>query len=335
MSNTLTGPADTLITHLRSDLPIEDLEKWEQSAKHTVATMAQSIEAPGVALSIARLVQSIGFLAKRKPYAMKASHLLGYSIFLQEPGQGFSFQRHLTHKVEVFHVIEAHAGALAFLCPFQEWLQLYTPERLREWLRGGEDRDFERFATRPQRGDVYRIDKPGLVHTIMGCYVQEFANTSLDMVDRLYDQNQGVSVPAHFGRSYMTARLNELTLPETSFLVSSDGTRSVVPVEETGDGWVRRLAVSPIDARLCRLPPKGGMPLAFSESLAIAVHVWRGGLRLAIGAASSGDGDLDEIDLAAGEVTLIAPGCRFRLTNAGSSLAEWSEEHLALDEAFA
>ena len=39
---------------------------------------------------------------KYKSYAVKAATPLGYSIFLQNQGQGFSFQQHLVHKLEGF-----------------------------------------------------------------------------------------------------------------------------------------------------------------------------------------------------------------------------------------
>ena len=82
------------------------------------------------ARKLASLMKDIGLFFKYKPYAVKASHPLGYSIFLQRPLEGFSFQNHLEHKTEVFHILEVMPGGFVFLCKYEDWQKHYEPHRL-------------------------------------------------------------------------------------------------------------------------------------------------------------------------------------------------------------
>ena len=144
---------------------------------------------------------------------MKAAHPLGYSIFLQNPGQGFSFQRHVTHKVEVFHVLEVHPGGYVFLCDYADWLRFYKRDEFSRWFDGEPNPAIERYRFYPQPGDVISIDRLNVVHTVVGCTIEEFATTSTDMVDRLHDQNPRDRIPAHFTRQYAQGRLRTLRAP--------------------------------------------------------------------------------------------------------------------------
>jgi len=38
---------------------------------------------------------------------------------------------------------------------------------------------------------VFIISELGVVHTVMGCVLEEYATVSTDMVERLHDQNIG------------------------------------------------------------------------------------------------------------------------------------------------
>ena len=98
---------ESLREPLTADLPIADLETFEVDWKQALGRALSAPLSGADARRLATLHQDIGLLPKYKSYAIKASSPLGYSIFLQEPGKGFSFQQHRHHKVEIFHVLEA------------------------------------------------------------------------------------------------------------------------------------------------------------------------------------------------------------------------------------
>ena len=114
-----------LVGQLRTDSPIAVLEEAERKLK---TLLQQELSAPldGPALrELASLQQQLGFLLKYKSYAVKAASPLGYSVFLQRPGEGFSFQQHVEHKTELFYFIDVLPGGYVFLCDISEWRQVY------------------------------------------------------------------------------------------------------------------------------------------------------------------------------------------------------------------
>jgi mannose-6-phosphate isomerase-like protein (cupin superfamily) len=180
----------------RRRLPIVELERIEGVLKRVLlAAIPRSSSGPA-ARKIAEAQRRLGPLLKYKSYAIKASSPLGYSVFLQKPGEGFSFQRHVEHKVEIFHILAPLAGARAFMCGHSDWLARFDERRFRAWLAGGADPEFEAFSYVPSAGDVLVIDRLNVVHTVIGCILEEFATVSTDMVDRLFDQNVGQTIPA-------------------------------------------------------------------------------------------------------------------------------------------
>src|SRR5208337_2502550 len=120
---------------------------------------------------------------------------------LQSPGQGFSFQHHLVHKLEVFHIIEVKPGGFVFLCDYKDWQQVYERRAFEKWLAGEANPDYDRFKFVPDPGDVFVISELGVVHTVVGCVLEEYATVSTDMVRRLHDQNEGRAIPASFTRA--------------------------------------------------------------------------------------------------------------------------------------
>ena len=83
---------------LTSDMPIESLEQFEASWKRALGAIMAAPLTGSDARRVAAFQRDIGLLPKYKSYAIKASSPLGYSVFFQEPGQGFSFQQHRHHK---------------------------------------------------------------------------------------------------------------------------------------------------------------------------------------------------------------------------------------------
>ena len=210
-----------LESHLRADSTIDRTEAVENVLKSILATLFQGRLDGPVCRQLAEFQNAYRFALKYKSYAVKAATPLGYSIFLQAQGQGFSFQQHVTHKTEVFHVLATRPGAYVFLCEFADWERQYEPERFSKWLAGAPDGFFDQRAFRPSPGDVFVISELGVVHTVIGCILEEFATVSTDMVHRLHDQNTGRPIPPHFSREYAEREMLKLTLPEQNRLVDS------------------------------------------------------------------------------------------------------------------
>jgi mannose-6-phosphate isomerase-like protein (cupin superfamily) len=101
-----------LVEFLHKDLPIERTECLEKLVKLVLRDALNATISGEDARSIARFQKELGFVLKYKSYAIKASVPVGYSIFLQKEGEGFSFQRHVEHTLEVFHIAYAEAALL-------------------------------------------------------------------------------------------------------------------------------------------------------------------------------------------------------------------------------
>src|SRR4051794_11511751 len=163
-----------LAGYLTDDLPIDALERVEALLKAILGAACERGVSASEARAIALFQKQVGFLLKYKPYAVKCANPLGYSLFLQNEGEGFSFQRHTEHKVEVFHIVEVLPGGFAFMCDFDEWQQVLEPASFADWLEGVADARSVRFRCGLSRGDVLLIDELNDVPTVVGCVVEEF-----------------------------------------------------------------------------------------------------------------------------------------------------------------
>ena len=133
--------------YLRADANIDKTEAVEGVLKSILKVLFQGPLPGSTCRQIALFQNSYRFAYKYKSYAVKAATPLGYSIFLQEPAQGFSFQRHITHKTEVFHILATRPGALVFLCEFEDWQQHYDPQGFQKWFSGAKDDFYDSPAT--------------------------------------------------------------------------------------------------------------------------------------------------------------------------------------------
>jgi hypothetical protein len=228
---------------LAVDMPIEQLEQIEVALKAVLKPLFLGPPLTGPeARAIASFQRESGLLLKYKSYAVKACNPLGYSLFLQQPQRGFSFQRHLEHKVEIFHILNTSPGAFAFICDYTEWQRIYRTDRFAAWLAGAEEPLHERHRTPLQPGDVLIVDRLNVVHTIVGCVLEEFATASTDMVDRLFDQNRGQHIAFEDRRSEVQARLARLPAPaESCHLTSRDGLARRQPIPWTPIPGAHRL----------------------------------------------------------------------------------------------
>ena len=94
------------------DMPIDQLELIEHDMKQ-VLREACAHPLPGdMARKLAMLQRSVGFLRKYKSYGVKAALPTGYSVFLLNARQGFSLQRHVSVKTEVFHILDVCDGGI-------------------------------------------------------------------------------------------------------------------------------------------------------------------------------------------------------------------------------
>ena len=323
---------------LAKDLPFEQTEEVESRLK-TLLREIMARPVPGeTARRLALFQKEIGLILKYKSYAVKAASPLGYAIFLQNDGEGFSFQRHVTHKTEIFHILEVKPGGFVFLCDFVDWEKHYDEEVFAAWLAGEPHPFFDRCRFTPEPGDVFVISELGTVHTVVGCNLEEYATVSTDMVVRLHDQNAGKQIPARFNREYSNRNLRRLQLPSNNRMVDLlSGAPAFAPIEPVevpgGQRWI--LADSFVTASRYRLSGRTEGAIRQSPDKATSLRVFKGRATLAM----AGCGELDRLgdhafEVGESDVMLIPPGVRYRLANETSGDLEYSEHQIRPEVAF-
>ncbi|MGO9241505.1 MAG: cupin domain-containing protein [Bryobacteraceae bacterium] len=325
------GGLPILVELLREDAPIERTERLEALYKQVLrALLTRPISGPD-ARQVARYQRQLGFVLKYKSYAIKAATPLGYSIFLQSPGQGFSFQHHLVHKLEVFHILAVQPGGFVFLCDYQEWQQVYERRAFENWLGGAPNPAYERFKFVPDPGDVFVISELGVVHTVVGCVLEEYATVSTDMVRRLHDQNEGRLIPASFTRANAERALRAIEPPPRNRLVRGFGSHEIEPIDPVAipGGEQVLLCDSFVKAACYRIRPRSETALACEATRAVM-------LRLASGHGSVVLADSDELGDAApgveferGDLILIPPGIHYAVRNESAEECAFSEQCIA------
>jgi hypothetical protein len=312
----------SLAEQLRTDSPIAVLEQFERQLKELLTQELKASPDGERIRALASFQRDLGFLLKYKSYAVKAASPLGYSVFLQRPGEGFSFQQHVAHKTEIFYILDVLPGGYVFLCDFDAWREVYRRETFRAWLEGSADPRYERFRFVPQPGDVIVIDRLNVVHTVVGCTLAEFATVSTDMVDRLYDQNEGLPVPSEFSRAFAEERIGRLRWPvESSRVTFGPGgwSRARIPAEATTGG--HRTSFGGGDrfvASYSTLESGASSEIMSAAGLATSVHIASGAGQLILGTP-------DEIRKTtppalaahAGDLFLVAPGACYGFINDG------------------
>jgi len=324
--------------YLKRDTDIDRAEAVEALLKRVLKERLSRPVSGADARRIARFQQELGFIFKYKSYAIKAAVPLGYSIFLQNPGEGFSFQRHVTHKTEVFHILEAPPGGYVFLCEAEDWERHYDKETFDAWLAGESHPFFDRCRFVPKPGDVFVISRLNVVHTVIGCILEEYATVSTDMVDRLHDQNQGKPIPERFCRAYAEERLKSLRLPAEHRNVDMlSGETTVEPIRwRPVEGGERALLTdSFVTASNYRLKPLAAGALERLTDRAAQVRIFSGEGRAAI----AGEGELNTLEqtaipVRAGDLLFIAPGVHYRIFNDRDEVLEFSEHRIAPEVAF-
>lgn len=339
MSAEAAAPWASLAGQLRADLPIAALEQFERQLKDV---LSRELAAPpdGARIrALAEFQRELGFLLKYKSYAVKAASPLGYSVFLQRPGEGFSFQQHVTHKTEIFYILDVLPGAYVFLCDFDDWRAAFQRDAFHAWLGGAADPRYERFRFAPQPGDVVVIDRLSVVHTVVGCVLAEFATVSTDMVDRLFDQNEGLPIPAEFTRAFFEERLRHLVWPDVSNRVrfgASGWTRDRITPQQVAGG--RRTAFGGGDrfaAASLRFEPGAQGEVTTDAQRAASIHVASGSGQLVLGTADEvRQSSPPALAARAGDLFLIPPRAHYFFVNSGSEPLVVAEHRIESDVAF-
>jgi mannose-6-phosphate isomerase-like protein (cupin superfamily) len=329
---------NALIRRLRADSPIDVLEQAERELKeHLHATLAAPLDGARIR-ELASLQQRIGFLPKYKSYAVKAASPLGYSVFLQRPGEGFSFQQHIRHKTELFYILDVLPGGYVFLCEFEEWQRLYNRDEFLAWLGGRPDPRYERWKLVPEPGDVIVIDKLNVVHSVIGCTLVEFATVSTDMVDRLHDQNQGHKIPQEFSRDFTEDRLRHLSWPDASQRVTFERggwCRRKIPARPIKGGVRTVFDDGDVGAASFRIDPGAGNDLNMEPERAVCLHVVEGAGRLVLG----DEGEIRRVSpptlpARAGDLFFVAPGAHYGFVNDGTTPLTIAEHKILSATAF-
>jgi hypothetical protein len=321
-----------------SDLPIGKVEQLESILKSVLRQAFASPCSGSDARKIAAFQKNLGFMLKYKPYSIKASNPLGYSIFMHNEREGFSFQRHLMHKTEVFHILEVMPGGFVFMCDYEDWLTFYDKCSCDRWLAGEPNELYDKHKIAPVPGDVFIVSELGIVHTVIGCVLEEFATVSTDMVDQLYDQNHGKSIPAHFRRDYANTRLRELTLPQNNRLVDiMSPNRHFEPImpDKVSGGHRFILADSFVTASRYVLEPYSESAVEQDKRRVSSVRIFNGAGTIFIA---------DESELSyrsrvslrfeTGNQFIVPPGIHYGFRNESDKTLEYSEYRILPEVAF-
>jgi hypothetical protein len=327
-----------LAKYLSSDLPIEALERCEVILKAALHTKLSGAVSGETARQVAQFQKAIGFLLKYKSYAVKCASPLGYSVFLQNQGEGFSFQQHTSHKTEVFHILEAQPGSFVFICDYDDWSRYYDKDSFRQWLKGEADERYDQFKFEPRPGDIFTIDKLRVVHSVVGCILEEFATVSTDMVDRLHDQNAQKPIPAHFNRQFVHERLRLLCPPSSSRHVTSfsqsQPIKEIEPVKITG-GQLIPISRSSIRASRYIIYPSETSDFEYDSVRTTSLHITQGAGRIIIGDAREISRlTPPSIFVSCGDLLLIAAGIYYAFVNEENTPLILSEHRIGLDVAF-
>jgi len=321
---------------LRNDLPIGETERLEALLKAVLLEAFARGVSGADARRIAAFQQELGFILKYKSYAVKAASPLGYSIFLQQEREGFSFQRHVVHKLEVFHVLAVKPGGYVFLCDSAHWDRVYQPDSFARWMEGEPNPDYDPHRFVPHPGDIFVISELGVVHTVIGCVLEEYATVSTDMVERLHDQNAGKSIPPAFTRENSEAVLASLEAPARNRLVKGNHPRVFHKIEpEWVPGGERFLLCdSFVRAARYRIAPKAEALVGEDPARAISLRVFRGQGTLMLADRSESPASVPGIEFNPGDLFLVAPGIRYSFRNESSDHLEYSEHSIEPGVAF-
>lgn len=320
--------------HAATDADIVKAERIESIIKLLINDILSKPVSGDTGRRLASFQQRLGFLFKYKSYTIKCSTLLGYSIFFHNPSEGFSFQRHISHKTEAFHILEVKEGGYVFICEYDDWQKIYDKESFAAWLSGEHNERYDQYKYEPEPGDFIVIDKLGTVHSVIGCVLEEYATISTDMVDRLHDQNEGKRMPSHFAREYALQQLRTATVPNRARHVAlENGSKNATGVEiepQKIRGGLRTVLLdSFLTASLYAVDPRSQTEFFRNDSQAAVMFVSAGSGYLLLGDRSETlSMSPPAIPVSRGETVLVAPGLNYAFSNEGSEPLKISEQRI-------
>lgn len=322
--------------HLRRDLPIDQAERLEMLLKLLLRSILRNQLSGAEARQITRFQMELGFILKYKSYAIKAATPVGYSIFIQNERQGFSFQRHIEHKLEVFHILQVKPGGYVFLCDFEQWKRIYKKESFQDWLAGKENADYDRYKFVPASGDVLVISELGTVHTVIGCVLEEYATVSTDMVQRLHDQNIGGAIPASFDRLHSEEALRAIEMPLTNRAVRGLEHRNMeIIVPDAIQGGERTvLCDSFLRAARYVIAPKQETDLQREDDRLVLLRISSGDGGLAMCDSSENPSSIPRVEVRTGDLVLIPPGVQYAISSEAGGYLTYSEQCISPTVAF-
>lgn len=172
---------DPALAQLFSDvlavpLPIDQVEAVELLSKQLWDDVLRgSGSDPDLVQLAITFFHRIGFLHKYKSYGVKVASPFGYSLFVLADGKGFSFQVHVSRKLEAFHILKTATSSFVYLSSEAEWYQSGA-QAAQDWAATGTPQPDSVCAYQPSVGDVIEVGQTKLVHTVVGCVLEEFAN---------------------------------------------------------------------------------------------------------------------------------------------------------------
>lgn len=321
---------------LHQDLPIETTERLEDLVKAVLRAMLAKPISGRDARDIARFQQQLGFVMKYKSYTIKASTPVGYSIFLQNEREGFSFQRHIVHKLEVFHILSVKPGGYVFLCDYEEWKREYNKDTFERWLAGEANAAYDRCRFVPHPGDVFVISELGVVHTVIGCVLEEYATVSTDMVDRLHDQNAGKGIPSAFNRANAEAALRAINAPAGNRLVRGFGDPKIGAIAPVAIPGGERITLCDSFVRAARyvIRPREETALDRDDQRATLLRFFSGHGSMVMADGAEVGSSMPRIQFDSADLIFVPPGIHYAVRNEGDGSVAYSEHRIAPDVAF-
>ena len=245
----ISNPVDglsVLAPLLIEDRQIKETENLENLYKNLIKHISSQNDQE-LKFLVAKTQKDIGFILKYKSYGIKASIPIGFSLFFLEPREGFKKNKENPIGIDALSSNPGHS--FAFVCTYSEWQKKY---------KGEINSDLDIFKFIPESGDILQIGESGIVHTVFGCVMEEYANISTDVVDRLHDQNKDRSVPDHYNRQYFNKLLKKVVYPLSNNLVSRQGdsfTRAVINWQNHDDiSELKILQSSDFEAKRILIP---------------------------------------------------------------------------------
>jgi mannose-6-phosphate isomerase-like protein (cupin superfamily) len=238
-------------------------------------------------------------------------------------------------KLEVFHILQVKPGGFVFLCDFAQWKSIYNEEHFQRWLAGDENEDYDRYKFVPEAGDVFVISELGVVHTVVGCVLEEYATVSTDMVQRLHDQNIGRDIPS-FDRLHAEHALRAIDMPVKHRAVRGFEHRDIEAIaRDAVQGGERTiLCDSFVKAAQYVVAPKQETRLHREDDRVVLLRISSGYGSIAVCDSTEIRLSKPRMEVRTGDLVLIPPGLHYAVFNEADECIAYSEHCISPSVAF-